>query len=741
MTKVNKLAFFIQFLSVFVFFISLSPSIKAQGTAEQFLNNGLKNAQLGAYVDAIRDFDMAIQVNSQMEEAYYYRGEAYYKYGDYKKALEDFDKAIQLAPNNSMNYYQRGLVLNALGNYSLAIQDFDKALSISPNSEHIYLGRAESHWAMGSNSAAAVDCDRALSKHPNMPEAHALKGLIAASRGNITTAVSNLEKSIQIAPQEAIYIAYLADAYFQNEEYSKAEQKYLQALKINHRLVEANYGISRVYLLKKDFDNSRKYTNIALAENDRFFPSYLVRAVLYFNDNLTTQAEKDFNTYINQANTGKDYLLPASFVSEFINDKIFLEDAKVWAKKASELLGNYESYYTYGKVLFQLSEKQEAQTAIENSIKIAQSNGQSTLKAENLLKQIRNDANLDKTPPVIEITSPTSLNRGFVVVDESEMIEIEGKVFDESGVVKVLVNGNPASLDATGYFKGKTALSTGQNVIILKATDRHGNTARREVMLEVQSTVSNPSNTNDDLKSVMGRQRALLFASNDYEHWGDLVNPIPDTKAIASDLEEIYGFQVEVVENPTKEEVMLTLRSYAKKTYAENDELLIFFAGHGHFDELVKQGYLVTTDSRLNDETQGTYISHSDLRYIIDNIECEHILLIMDVCFGGTFDPVVARRGEEDAIQNRRDYISRKLRYRTRRYITSGGKEYVPDGTPGEHSPFARKLLEALRSEGGNDGILNIEDINYYIQSVYPKPLSGEFGNNEPGSDFIFIAH
>ena len=34
-----------------------------------------------------------------------------------------------------------------------------------------------------------------------------------------------------------------------------------------------------------------------------------------------------------------------------------------------------------------------------------------------------------------------------------------------------------------------------------------------------------------------------------------------------------------------------------------------------------------------------SYLSHSNLRTMINNIDCPHIFLVMDVCFGGTFDP------------------------------------------------------------------------------------------------------
>ena len=117
----------------------------------------------------------------------------------------------------------------------------------------------------------------------------------------------------------------------------------------------------------------------------------------------------------------------------------------------------------------------------------------------------------------------------------------------------------------------------------------------------------------------------------------------------------------------------------------------------------------------------------------------------MDVCFGGTFDPQMATAGHRGAMEmyadiSREEFIKRKSRYKTRLYLTSGGKEYVPDGRSGFHSPFARRLIEALRKYGGEDGVLTTSEILQYVEKVDPQPRFGEFGDNEPGSDFILIS-
>ena len=236
---------------------------------------------------------------------------------------------------------------------------------------------------------------------------------------------------------------------------------------------------------------------------------------------------------------------------------------------------------------------------------------------------------------------------------------------------------------------------------------------------------------------------ALVFATDQYDHWSDLVNPIFDSRAIANELKTAYGYKVEIVENATQELVLKKLREYAEKKYKPLDQLFIFFAGHGTYDQTFGEGFVVTRESQVNDLGKTTYLSHNRLRSIVNNVPCEHIFLAMDVCFGGTFDAALAssRGGEEEVYreQGKAEFITRKLTYKTRRYLTSGGKTYVSDGIPGKHSPFAKNFIEALRSRGGRDGVLTLPELFTFVERLKIQPRFGEFGDNAPGSDFIFV--
>jgi hypothetical protein len=277
-------------------------------------------------------------------------------------------------------------------------------------------------------------------------------------------------------------------------------------------------------------------------------------------------------------------------------------------------------------------------------------------------------------------------------------------------------------------------LQDGQNIVELEVEDINGGIVKdfRSIIVGMDA-ISNAI-------AIDRKDYAVLFATDKYDNWSDLVNPIFDSNAIAKELEDRYGFEVRIIENANQDEVFTVLREYAKMNYKPQDQLLIFFAGHGQYDETFGEGYVVAKNSLAKDPGKVTYISHNRLRNNIDNIQCDHIFLAMDVCFGGTFDPILASsRALYDEIDNA-EFIVKKLSVKTRKYMTSGGKEYVSDGIKGQHSPYAKKFLEALRENGGEDRILTLAELNLYMQKLQTTPRAGSFGSDEQGSEFLFIA-
>ncbi|HRI62341.1 MAG TPA: caspase family protein [Saprospiraceae bacterium] len=233
---------------------------------------------------------------------------------------------------------------------------------------------------------------------------------------------------------------------------------------------------------------------------------------------------------------------------------------------------------------------------------------------------------------------------------------------------------------------------------------------------------------------------ALFFAVNDYDHWEDLANPISEVEAIAKDLKDLYGFETEVVRNPDRKTILDKIEEYRKKTYAKDAQLLIFFSGHGEFNEDIKQGYFVPKDGKKEDSYGDSYIEYEGLKRRISTLSCEHILLALDACYSGTADADIAMRGKPgvrpgtNKTAERDQYISTSLQYKSRLIVTSGAKVRTPD-----KSQFAIKFLEALQTQDDDFQVVNFDLLVGHLKTASPKPMANSFEGNETGGEFLFI--
>ena len=265
-----------------------------------------------------------------------------------------------------------------------------------------------------------------------------------------------------------------------------------------------------------------------------------------------------------------------------------------------------------------------------------------------------------------------------------------------------------------------------------------------------------------------GKDYALLFATNTYQHWDDLNTPIRDAEAIGNELEK-YGFAVDIRKNvKTRADILNTLMAYAQKDYQLGDQLFVYFTGHGNFSEKTQDGYIATSNSELpkEDPAHATYLSYAELERYLDRLACPRVLLVLDVSYGGTFDDTIAlglptkdnvsRKKEVPATGNQRRLdLAETLKVKTRWYVTAGGKQEVEDGI-GRYSPFASSLLTLLRDGAGNDGVLTVPEIEETLPGIYRselsklekiykteiklEPISGSFGSGKASDKaFVFI--
>lgn len=343
----------------------------------------------------------------------------------------------------------------------------------------------------------------------------------------------------------------------------------------------------------------------------------------------------------------------------------------------------------------------------------------------------------DTTPPVLTIVSP-DVSRSLKVVQKEKSTQVRGKALDENGVFEVTVNGEQARLDNQGNFVAEILLRVGENNVTVSAMDTRRNSVKKQFTISREADAPLPQIQKTATISTIstGSYYALIIGIKEYTDSSitSLDYPLQDAQRIYNTLTGTYLFDpvnVIFLKNPEQGKIIDTLDQLASRI-AENDNLLIFYAGHGYWDEKMKQGYWLPSDAKK--KSRAKWLSNSTIRDYINAIKSKHTLLVADACFsGGIFK---TRSAFDDAPKA----VKELIKLPSRKAMTSGTLKEVPD-----RSIFVDYLIKRL-AENSEQYVTSEQIFSSMRQAVINNSPNGQvpqFGEiretGDEGGDFVFI--
>ena len=94
-----------------------------------------------------------------------------------------------------------------------------------------------------------------------------------------------------------------------------------------------------------------------------------------------------------------------------------------------------------------------------------------------------------------------------------------------------------------------------------------------------------------------GRFFALVIGNTGYAHFPKLNTADDDAKAVAALLKDAYGYEVKVLLDGTRSQIIDAIEAM-RGTLSPNDNLLIYYAGHGWLDTKAERGYWLPVDAK-----------------------------------------------------------------------------------------------------------------------------------------------
>jgi hypothetical protein len=270
---------------------------------------------------------------------------------------------------------------------------------------------------------------------------------------------------------------------------------------------------------------------------------------------------------------------------------------------------------------------------------------------------------------------------------------------------------------------------------ITNTTKKTQNNSTRSRTTENESfsvTTANPAVKNQKISNV-GKFYALIIGNNEYQDLEipSLDEPVSDATKLFDVLTTRYTFEksnVTFLKNATYVQMIQAFDDLSNKI-TKNDNLLVFYAGHGWWNEIKSLGFWLPVDAK---KTNTAYwIPNSRISDYMSSIKSKHTLLIADACFSGS---IFKTRGLIDAKPS----INKLYELPSKKAMTSGTLKEVPD-----KSVFLQYLVQRLNENTEKYISSDILFSSFREAVLNNSPTEPQYGTiqnaGDEGGEFIFI--
>ena len=360
--------------------------------------------------------------------------------------------------------------------------------------------------------------------------------------------------------------------------------------------------------------------------------------------------------------------------------------------------------------------------------------------------------NTDNKANVISMISPevvvTRGVRSVTLFSDLNDYELIGQVTAGSELLGFKVNDRDLldTIDQNGLFKVRVPIATdGDTPVSIEAVLNDGSKSQESFL--IQKNLPAPVAVRETSMQFQGRLRsdlgnfyALVIGNNQYNHHERLSTAVNDAEGVAEALRKHYGYQVTLMTNTSREQLVKALAAMTAQL-TKNDNLLIYYAGHGVVDD-DGQGYWLPVDASA--ERDKSWVGNAQLSGFIAEMKAKHVLVVADSCYSGTLSgtsirPIPLAIADEDLL-----FISR---VRARTVLTSGGLQPVIDQGGDGHSIFGGAFIRALSSNRNlMEGYRLFESVRQEVSGrsrlarvqQNPEYTALKFAGHE-GSEFFFL--
>jgi tetratricopeptide (TPR) repeat protein len=233
-------------------------------------NYGHALSKLNRHDESLAYYDKALSFREHgLEIILANRGYSLYSLGRFDDAIMDFEAALKIRPDYEEALNNYGNVLHAAGRPGDALEYLDKALALSPKFASAWNNRGNIFSSGGLDREEALRCyKRAAELDPKLWEAQDNAGRYCMTLGRHAEAVPYLETAVPLASDEAIARYRLANALMLSDRQQESISQYQRVIELRPDIAGAYHNIAVALMNTGDAGKALPYFEVAL----RFTP-------------------------------------------------------------------------------------------------------------------------------------------------------------------------------------------------------------------------------------------------------------------------------------------------------------------------------------------------------------------------------------------------------------------------------------------------------------------------------------
>lgn len=230
----------------------LQTNILEATTAKFHVDVGLNHFYKNRYLEAYREFKLALEKDPRYPDAHYNLGRVYKAQGFVKEAIIQFQIAVQikpdyLAPRRELEALQQSLASDVAAQQKIQGRETMQQTEFDTIPADQAIARAREMLNQGRTDEAIRYYEVALQERPEDAAINKMLGFLRFRQNRFTDALESYSKAQQSSPTDAEIPYAIGLIYMKTQTPERAESFFSQAVKLQPGMVKAVFGLGEAY--------------------------------------------------------------------------------------------------------------------------------------------------------------------------------------------------------------------------------------------------------------------------------------------------------------------------------------------------------------------------------------------------------------------------------------------------------------------------------------------------------------